>query len=77
MKRLFLTESAPTQATFAHVPMAQRKYDFFINHCQTSGQDQCNTLSLLLKEKGATVWYDMQAQDLTAQGMEEVRHPCV
>jgi hypothetical protein len=38
------------------VPMVQRKYDFFINHCQTSGQDQCNTLSLLLKQKGAKVW---------------------
>eukprot|EP01047_Picozoa_sp_COSAG01_P043258 COSAG01_NODE_3831_length_5651_cov_4.363112_2_plen_1509_part_00 len=61
----------PTQATFTHVPMVQRKYDFFINHCQTSGQDQCNTLSLLLKQKGAKVWYDMQAQDLTATGMEE------
>eukprot|EP01047_Picozoa_sp_COSAG01_P035256 COSAG01_NODE_2693_length_7243_cov_4.778695_1_plen_1576_part_00 len=67
----------PKPTTFAHVPMAQRKYDFFINHCQTSGQDQCKTLSLLLKEKGATVCYDTQAQDLTATGMEEVRHPCV
>jgi hypothetical protein len=51
--------------------MAERKFDFFINHCQKSGQDQCGKLALLLKAAGATVWYDMQAQDLTAQGMEE------
>jgi hypothetical protein len=51
--------------------MAERQYDYFINHCQTSGQNQCHALCLLLQQAGATVWYDMQAQDLTAQGMEE------
>lgn len=52
------------------VPMAERKYDFFINHAQTSGQDQCGKLALLLKGRGLSVWYDMEADDLTEQGME-------
>ena len=51
--------------------MSARKFDFFINHCQASGQDQCGKLCMLLQQAGASVWYDMQAQDLTAQGMEE------
>jgi hypothetical protein len=63
--------SAPLVATFGVKPMAERKYDVFINHCQASGQDQCKTLSLLLQIAGLKVWYDMQAQDLTAEGMEE------
>jgi hypothetical protein len=47
--------------------MVQRKHDFFINRCQSSGQDQCKALAMMLTEKGAKVWYDiMQAQDLTA-----------
>ena len=56
---------------YAVVPWAERKHDVFINHCQASGQDQCNTLAIQLKAAGASVWYDMQAQDLTAKGMEE------
>jgi len=63
--------SAPLAKTFAVKPMAERKYDVFINHCQASGQDQAKTLSLLLQIAGLKVWYDMQAQDLTAHGMEE------
>jgi hypothetical protein len=66
---------APTDpsvtARFAVVPKGERQFDFFINHCQKSGQDQCGKLALLLKAAGARVWYDMQVQDLTAQGMEE------
>jgi hypothetical protein len=60
-----------TAPRFPRIPMDQRKYDFFINHCQASGQDQCNTLCLKLQKAGNEVWYDMQSQDLTAQGMEE------
>jgi hypothetical protein len=63
--------SPPVKMNMAEKPMADRKYDVFINHCQESGQDQCKTLSLLLQIAGLKVWYDMQAQDLTAQGMEE------
>jgi hypothetical protein len=58
-------------ARFAVVPKGERQFDFFINHCQKSGQDQCGKLVLLLQAAGCSVWYDMQAQDLTAQGMEE------
>jgi hypothetical protein len=53
------------------VPMADRQYDVFINHCQKSGQDQCKTLAQMLTGAGSRVWYDMQAQDLTAEGMEK------
>jgi hypothetical protein len=66
---------APTDPSMASrfqiMPMEDRKFDFFINHCQKSGQDQCKTLCLELQKVGASVWYDMQAQDLTAQGMEK------
>jgi hypothetical protein len=61
----------PESRAFAVKDMSLRKYDFLINHCQSSGQDQCGKLALLLQQAGASVWYDMQAQDLTAQGMEE------
>eukprot|EP01049_Picozoa_sp_SAG25_P012796 SAG25_NODE_1816_length_2296_cov_1.573054_1_plen_524_part_10 len=66
-----LAPTGPLTRTFAVKDMALRKYDFFINHCQASGQDQCRSLCMLLQQAGASVWYDMQAQDLTAQGMEE------
>eukprot|EP01047_Picozoa_sp_COSAG01_P039981 COSAG01_NODE_3334_length_6237_cov_11.105246_1_plen_1421_part_00 len=52
-------------------PLAQREYDFFINHCQSSGQDQCGKLALLMRARGWRVWYDMSAEDLTEQGMEQ------
>ncbi len=51
--------------------MEARRFDFFITHCQRSGQDQAGKLNLLLTMQGAQVWYDMQAQDLTATGMEQ------
>ena len=42
--------------------MEQRQYDFFLNHCQASGQDQCRTLAMELRAAGASVWYDMQVR---------------
>ena len=48
-----------------------RKFDFFINHCQASGQDQAANLAKELKSLGAQVWYDMTAQKLDELGMEE------
>jgi hypothetical protein len=59
---------------FEVLAMRNRLYDFFLNHCQASGQDQCRTLALVLQAAGASVWYDMQAQDLTARGMEDAVH---
>eukprot|EP01047_Picozoa_sp_COSAG01_P034079 COSAG01_NODE_2540_length_7478_cov_13.257759_5_plen_654_part_00 len=56
---------------FRSIPMEQRQYDFFINHCQESGQDQCGKLALLMRERGWEVWLDMSATNLTEQGMEE------
>ena len=56
---------------FAEIPLRERKYDFFINHCQHTGQDQCANLCAILQAAGCKVWLDMQAQDITAQGMEE------
>ena len=53
------------------MPKDHRRLDIFISHAQRSGQDQAGKLNLLLCAKGAEVWYDMQAQDLTATGMEE------
>lgn len=62
---------APLVRNFEIKSMQNRRYDFFINHCQASGQDQCRSLCMLLQASGASVWYDMQVQDLTAEGMEE------
>ena len=53
-----------------NLPPAERKFDFFINHCQKSGQDQCGKLADRLKAAGCCVWYDMNAEDLTEHGME-------
>ena len=67
-------EEMPVQEVvckFAVKPMAARRHRFFLSHCQTSGQDQTSTLNALLRACGADTWYDMQAQDLTATGMEE------
>ena len=55
----------PPSRKYDLVPMAERQYDIFINHCQSSGQDQCKALAQMLKCTGRQVWYDMQAQDLT------------
>ena len=58
--------------TFTHsFRGASRTYDIFITHAQATGQDQCKKLCLLLQHQGYRVWYDMQATDLTARGMEE------
>merc|ERR1711959_222142 len=62
------------KAEFPVLPMHERRYDFFINHCQASGQDQAGKLRMLLAQAGASVWYDMSATDLTARGMEEAVH---
>eukprot|EP01045_Picozoa_sp_COSAG04_P018856 COSAG04_NODE_1779_length_5595_cov_1.888464_4_plen_1114_part_00 len=63
--------AGPAPPRFPVLSMTERTNDYFINHCQKSGQDQCANLHKLLTATGAKVWYDMQEQDLTAQGMEE------
>lgn len=63
--------STGSMSPFPAVPMEDREYDFFINHCQKSGQDQCNALHMMLKQRGWRVWYDMASDDLTEEGMEE------
>eukprot|EP01043_Picozoa_sp_COSAG02_P019417 COSAG02_NODE_933_length_15812_cov_68.551709_13_plen_765_part_00 len=56
---------------FEKVLMSKRKFDFFLNHCQKTGQDQIIQLRMRLEAKGFTVWHDMSADDVTAMGMEE------
>ena len=36
------------------LPMEARQYDFFVNHCHKSGQDQCRTLATELKSRVRT-----------------------
>ena len=55
---------------FAVKPMAERTHEIVLSHCQTSGQDQTSKINSLLEARGVRTWYDMQAQDLTAAGME-------
>jgi hypothetical protein len=66
-----LAPTGPLSRLFPVKAPEDRQYDVFINHCQASGQDQCGNLAKLLQSAGCKVWYDMQAQDLTAEGMEE------
>eukprot|EP01046_Picozoa_sp_COSAG06_P054981 COSAG06_NODE_9957_length_1782_cov_19.099822_2_plen_451_part_01 len=63
-------KAAAAAGTAPQIAMEERPFDFFINHCQKSGQDQCRTLATELERRGCRVWYDMQAEDLTAAGME-------
>ena len=56
---------------FDVVPMAERDFDCFLTHFQGTGQDQTGALGALLKAQGCKCWLDMQAQDLTATGMEK------
>eukprot|EP00808_Paulinella_micropora_P012269 g57646.t1 len=44
-------------------------YHFFISHMQVEAAGDVGTLSSLLRKYGALVWRDMDAQDLTEQGM--------
>ena len=62
------TSVAP--ATLSIVPMEQRENDFYIIHDEESGHDQVENLGLRLQATGASVWRDMEAQNLTAAGME-------
>ena len=63
--------AAATVPTFPIKDMADRQHDFFLHHCHASGQDQCGNLDKLLRQEGARVWIDMQAEDLTLTGMEK------
>ena len=65
------TADKNAQPEIKTISLSERQYDFFINHCQKSGQDQCSKIADRLKDLGASVWYDMQAENLTARGMEE------
>ena len=58
-------------AAVADIPFGKRRYDFFINHCQRTGADQCACLGRLLQARGFSVWRDMEADDLTEHGMEQ------
>ena len=64
-------ELAEQEPSYEVLPMKEREYDFYLIHSQATGQNQCHALYLQLCAAGATVWYDMQASDLTEQGMEQ------
>eukprot|EP01048_Picozoa_sp_COSAG05_P002464 COSAG05_NODE_101_length_19100_cov_24.260144_17_plen_813_part_00 len=56
---------------------AERKFDFFINHCQATGQDQASNLAKLLEAEGCSVWYDMMAAtELNSMAMERAVADC-
>jgi hypothetical protein len=65
-----LGNNASPKRSFEVTPPEGRLYDFYLIHCQETAQDQCSKLNSLLKEAGASVWWDMEATDLTAAGME-------
>eukprot|EP01045_Picozoa_sp_COSAG04_P027892 COSAG04_NODE_4189_length_2244_cov_22.203730_1_plen_434_part_00 len=64
-------ELAEEEPNYGVLPMKEREYDFYLIHSQASGQDQTGKLAMLLEQAGARVWYDMQASDLTEEGMEQ------
>ena len=47
------------------------QWHFFISHFQANGGDQCAVLNAALTQRGWHVWYDNQAEDLTAEGMRQ------
>merc|ERR1712150_466662 len=47
------------------------KYHAFISHKQANAGDQAKSMFLELKHRGLSVWYDMEADDLTEMGMAE------
>ena len=47
------------------------EHDVYIIHSQETGQDQCALLFQALRSADLSVWLDMQAHDLTAQGMKD------
>merc|ERR1711998_518753 len=63
--------------TSSHVPATQVpippgcKYHAFISHKQANAGDQVKSMFLELKQRGLSIWYDMDAEDLTNKGMAE------
>jgi len=49
----------------------QMKYHFFISHIQTEASGDVGTLYFLLQALGVNVWRDMNAKDLTEEGMKQ------
>eukprot|EP00935_MAST-01C_sp_MAST-1C-sp1_P000339 g339.t1 len=47
------------------------KYHFFLSHAQATGQDQVSALCQMLQSLGFICWYDMEAEDLTLNGMSD------
>jgi hypothetical protein len=46
-------------------------YHFFLSHTQATGQDQTSALCTFLQGYGFICWYDMDAEDLTSDGMAQ------
>jgi len=48
--------------------LALANYNFFLSHAQAEAQNQVAHLSVLLRDKGAQVWFDMDSERLEARG---------
>ena len=49
--------------------VALSKFDFFLSHAQAEAQNQVAHLSVLLRDRGAAVWFDQDSERLEARDM--------
>ena len=72
LRMLAKSSGVPVDSEDGSIPLlAGKQYHFFISHCQATGQDQAHLLCTNLKARGAKVWYDMEMDEITTQGMED------
>ena len=56
--------------TRAKVPVMNMRYHFFVSHMQVEAAGDVGTLCHTLQKLGVNCWRDMDAEDLTEEGMK-------
>ena len=52
------------------LPVMNMRYHFFVSHMQVEAAGDVGTLCHTLKKLGVNCWRDMDAEDLTEEGMK-------
>ena len=56
--------------SLAKLPVLNMRYHFFVSHMQVEAAGDVGTLCHTLKKLGVNCWRDMDAEDLTEEGMK-------
>ena len=56
--------------TLTKLPVLNMRYHFFVSHMQVEAAGDVGTLCHTLKKLGVNCWRDMDAEDLTEEGMK-------